>query len=243
MTICMENLSYDFKKLNPREKRLAKEHLSVDDLCQSNEGLSYQVIRREGQGSNTPPEVYRIMYDVRSIIGINDSNFPIYDTHHEIEISLPKEYPVKSPKCKVISDIWHPNIKSEGQYKGRICSNTKEFGKLYNLDLLILRIGRILEYKNYHAINVTPYPEDEKVAKWVRDFAEPNKIVRKGIGLIEGKEDLLPTPSSPNIEEKAPVKITKIKIKPSSNNKKPNVIRPEDIDQKPNLKISIKRKK
>jgi len=242
----MEPLSYDFKKLNPREKRLAKEHISVDELCMINEDIDYKLIRQSGENANIPPEVYHITYNVKSIVGINEEQNPIYDQQHEIEISLPREYPVKSPKCKVLTNIWHPNIKSEGQYKGRICSNTKEFGKLYNLDLLILRIQKILAYKNYHAVNVAPYPEDEKVARWVRDFAEPKGIVTKGVGLTAEPPNTDYPPITEPIKEIEPQPQEppkRIKIKVSSTNRKPNQISTENLDKTPNLKISIKRKK
>ena len=77
------------------------------------------------------------------------------------------------------SDLWHPNIKWDGKFKGRICGNTKEYGKGYDLVQLVYRIGEILQYKNYHAENTPPFPEDSMVAKWVKEYAEPNKIVDK----------------------------------------------------------------
>ncbi len=240
----MEPLSYNFKKLNPREKRLAKEHLSVDELCKANEDISYRLVRQSGENPDMPPEVYHVTYHLKSIIGIDEQQIPIYDQKHEIEISLPREYPIKSPKCKVLTNIWHPNIKSDGQYKGRICSNTKEFGKLYNLDLLILRIQQILEYKNYHAVNVAPYPEDEKVARWVRDFAEPNGIVKKGIGLANEQTTVnIPAPMEEPKESKPQAPPKRIKITVSNTNRKPNAINLENLGNKTNSKISIKRKK
>ena len=34
-----------------------------------------------------------------------------------------------------------------------------------------------MQYKNYHAEHIPPYPEDSKVAEWVMEYAEPNGIV------------------------------------------------------------------
>ena len=82
------------------------------------------------------------------------------------------------------SDLWHPNIKYHGKEKGHICSNAKDFGKRYNLYFLAHRIGEILQYKNYHAIEEPPHPDDEIVAEWVREYAEPKDIVNKDI-LVE----------------------------------------------------------
>jgi len=38
-------------------------------------------------------------------------------------------------------------------------------------------MGEIIQYKNYLAENIPPYPEDATVAKWVLNYAEPNGIV------------------------------------------------------------------
>lgn len=43
-----------------------------------------------------------------------------------------------------------------------------------SLKSLVLRVEQYLKYQDYHAQNVYPYPEDQNVAEWVRDEAEPN---------------------------------------------------------------------
>ena len=97
------------------------------------------------------------------------------------------------------------NIKYKGKHKGRICTNAKALGKTFTIDQLALRIGEMIQYKNYHAAHTYPFPEDEEVAKWVREFAEPQDIVNymKGIGT---DESLLmnPLPSNPVSPEPNP---------------------------------------
>jgi hypothetical protein len=77
------------------------------------------------------------------------------------------------------TELWHPNIKSEGRYKGRICGNTKGFGLGFDLFLLVIRIGEILQFKQYHAENTPPFPEDIKAARWLLEFGEPSGLVNK----------------------------------------------------------------
>ncbi len=50
----------------------------------------------------------------------------------------------------------------------------KEMGVLASLKELVLRVEMYLKYKMYHAENIYPYPEDQNVAEWVREEAEPN---------------------------------------------------------------------
>lgn len=255
----MNSIVYDLNSLNPREKRLAKEHMAIDELCNNNDFIEYKVTEREELLRGSPPKAYQIQYKVQSIIGVDENKNPILGYEHTVEVRLPKHYPVEPVACYAVTNVWHPNIKWDGNYKGRICGNLKDFGKTYSLDLLILRIGQILQYKNYLADNVPPYPEEEKVAAWVRDYAEPLEIVDtfNGINIdkipegpveqsivqesIEEKEevssveDVLPPPS---IKKPGISIIRKTSLKPSTN--KPQEPPPKTINTF--SKISIKKK-
>ena len=171
-------VKYDYSILkDPRDKRLAKEHELIEELCSRSNKISYKIIKQFG---GLPPEGYEITYDgVKSIIGINQDNTPVYGEYHVAEIVFPPEYPSSDgpPKCTMKTDAWHPNIRAKNPRKGRICINSKLLGAWHTLDFLILRIGHMLQYKNYHAIDQDPWPEDPDVAKWVREYAEPKNIV------------------------------------------------------------------
>ncbi|MDX2285506.1 MAG: hypothetical protein NW241_15170 [Bacteroidia bacterium] len=173
---------------NPRDKRLANEHLALAQLCEQTDRITYRL----PEGSSMPPETYIIGYKVRSIVKVDDQQMPIYGDYHEVEISFPAGYPMTAAaKCYMQTDAWHPNIKWEGRFKGRICGNTRDFGKLYFLNMLVIRVGEILQYKNYHAEQTPPFPEDEAVARWVREFAEPKDIVNKQKGIAADNGSLL----------------------------------------------------
>ena len=179
---------------NPRDKRLAIEHRRLHELCSAAERMVY--ICPNNFRAPLPPEVYQITYFLKSIVGLDAREAPIYGCKHQMEIILPAGYPTTAgAQCKMLTPVWHPNIKWEGKYKGRICVNVKEFGANYYIDDLVLRVGSILQYQNYHAKNEQPFPEDPKVAQWVREYAEPRKIVDKERGIfVDGTSLLGPVP-------------------------------------------------
>ncbi len=231
----MEEPIYNLKSFkNPRDRRLANEHLSLHELCSKTDRITYEVVSMRKH----PPEEYLITYKLKSIIGIDNNNDPIYAYEHQLEVSFPADYPASSvAKCYMKTPVWHPNIKHDGRFKGRVCVNAKEFGKLFFLDDLVIRVGQILQYQNYHAKNEQPFPEDEKVAKWVRDYAEPKDIVNKDKQIyIDGTSLLGPLPEDfhPPMETDAdnvepPQSGSSIKIKsskskpPTSSGKKINI--------------------
>lgn len=185
-------------------KRLAKEHLLLLEIEST-------TIRIEVAGVRGPlkiPDTYNIHFNVRSIVGINDDESPIYGNHHIVELHLPLKFPMESPRIYMKTDAWHPNIKWDGKFKGRICGNTRDFGKGFDLTQLVFRIGEILQYKNYHADNTPPFPEDSMVAKWVKEYAEPNDIVNKYKDIVVDTRELTDnTPvSEPVANEVAEVK-------------------------------------
>jgi hypothetical protein len=170
-------------RYDPMERRLVHEHLLVAALCESHTGLSYKLIEAE----TLPPRDYRVVFQgLRSIVNIDHEQLPVFGTDHVMEIHLPSGYPLDAPICYMVSPIWHPNIQNEpGPYQGRICGNTEAFGAYYSLDALILRIKSMLLFETYHAELRFPYPEDEQVARWVREIAEPLGIVKQGVGIAD----------------------------------------------------------
>lgn len=177
----METPVYDINQLqDPRDKRLATEHLLLHDFCSKTDKISYEV-----DGKRMPPEKYLIHYHLKSIVGVEpETQAPIYGDHHIVEISLPKAFPIEGARIYAKTDLWHPNIKWSGRYKGRVCGNLDSFGKMYTMDLLVRRIGHILQYKNYHADKeISPYPEDFEVADWVIEIGEPQGVFDKSKGI------------------------------------------------------------
>ena len=170
--------NYDFNlslfKQRPFLIRLAKDHISLSEM--KSDVIDFEVVKTTDLDI---PVVYHVHYRFKSITGIDDNRQPIYGNHHIAEFSLARPYPLEPCKVYMKSDVWHPNIKWDGRLKGRVCSNVDKLGIAFDLFGLVLWVGEILQYKNYHATDEPPFPEDANVAKWVLNFAEPNGIVNK----------------------------------------------------------------
>ena len=209
---------------NPRDNRLATEHELLDDFCKQSKLISYEAKKRKG---GLPPERYLIHFKVKSIIGIDASQKPIYGEDHTAEIKISPEYPLGGqPGCYMTTPLWHPNIKFDGEFAGKICINKEALGHWHTMDMLAERIGEMLQYKNYHAINTPPYPEDAKVATWVRDFAEPMNIVNKKKGIFVDNRPLL-EPSKEWLKtrkEKIEVRILNVRRNDSLSQEQANII-------------------
>jgi Ubiquitin-conjugating enzyme len=198
--------NYDFN--NPHFQRMrqhirpANEHIALAKL----QSPVIEIEIAETDGPLQIPIRYLVHYNVRSILGIDAVTLePTYGNRHTMEISLPPQYPMEPPKIYMRTEIWHPNIKFEGKYQGRICGNQKNFGKAYGLDLLVLRVGEIIQYKNYHADHTPPFPEDSTVANWVKTYAEPNEIVHKDKGIFTDYSSLIGLDAPEIIENIEPV--------------------------------------
>lgn len=180
---------YDLKKLSPRDACLWKEWKELDSLCSKRKetstnprepSISYIIRKKNAMGL---PTEYEIWYRVKSIIGVKDTpapREPIFGFLHKMSIVLPNNYPSAdgNPIFTFRTDIWHPNIRYSGSFKGHVCLNSKDMGVMASLKSLVLRVEQYLKYKDYHAQNVYPYPEDQNVAEWVREEAEPNGWTR-----------------------------------------------------------------
>jgi hypothetical protein len=154
------------------------------------------------------PTEYEIWYRVKSIVGVKGNTIPrepIFGYLHKMSIVLPNNYPSAdgNPIFTFRTDIWHPNIRYSGSFKGHVCLTIKEMGVLASLKDLVLRVEQYLKYQLYHAQNTYPYPEDQNVAEWVREEGEPNGWVRFG---QDKPEPVAPTPQkSEEVKENKPV--------------------------------------
>lgn len=177
----MNQPNYDLDSIrDPFLYRLAAEHIRLEQLSYANSDLMSYTVQKRSREHPFPPVAYRVKYYVRGIVGIDDNKMPLYGNEHELSILLPINFPEQAAECKMLTDTWHPNINSDGPFKGAICTNHAGFGSLFFLDELVVRIGEFLQYQRYLAENKAPWPEDQKVAAWVIEFGEPNGIINRG---------------------------------------------------------------
>ena len=209
--------NYNQKELSGRDARLWIEWKNLDTLCAKRKAnsenprepsLSYIIRRKNAMGL---PTEYEIWYRVKSIVGVKEGSIPrepIFGYLHKMSIVLPNNYPSAdgNPIFTFRTDIWHPNIRYSGSFKGHVCLTIKEMGVLASLKDLVLRVEQYLKYQLYHAQNTYPYPEDQNVAEWVREEGEPNGWVRFGQDKPKPVEEAAPSlteePKTPSPQKK-----------------------------------------
>ena len=207
---------FEDKELSGRDARLLQEWKELDAVCCKRRAnspdirkpsLSYIIRRKNATGL---PTEYEIWYRVKSIVGVEDTEpprKPIFGYLHKMSVVLPNNYPSAdgNPVFTFITDVWHPNIRYSGSFKGHVCLTIKEMGVLASIKDLVLRVERYLKYQMYHAANTYPYPEDQGVAEWVREEGEPNDWVKFTQDMPEAAPPK-PLPTAPTAEAAAPAK-------------------------------------
>ncbi len=155
-------------KLPPRTRRLVADAETVRSAFKS-----FPLIRIH-QAVGNPPELYRIIYNVRGLARGQDGK-PIYREGHVVEIQLTRDYPRQSPKCRMLTPIFHPNIEP-----AMICVGDHWTAAERLVDLVI-RIGELISYQAYNIKS----PLDGEAAMWAdtnakhlpvdpRDLRPPN---------------------------------------------------------------------
>ena len=176
--------NFNQKSLSGRDIRLLQEWKDLDILCckrkieSSNPrkpSISYIIRRKNALGL---PMEYQIWYRCKSIIGVKDTEIPrepIFGYLHKMDIMLPNNFPSAdgNPILRFVTNVWHPNIRYSGSFKGHVSISFMENGVIASLTDLVLWVERCLKYNIYH-----PKTEDPNVAEWVREEGEPNGWTR-----------------------------------------------------------------
>jgi ubiquitin-protein ligase len=108
----------------------------------------------ESQG--TPPDLYRIEYDIQSLEPTDNPEQPAPRNVHQVEIQLTADYPRMPPQCKMLTPVYHPNIDPS-----HICVGDHWAAGERLVDLVI-RIGEMLAYQAYNIKS----PLDAHAAMW-----------------------------------------------------------------------------
>jgi ubiquitin-protein ligase len=149
--------------MDPRERRLIADARKVRELAANSDLIEATAI--DG-AFGRPPEIWEITYRCRGVVGASRDGAPIYGTHHRVRIELGREYPDQPPVMRWLTPILHPNI--EGREPHRVCIDQAHWQVGQTLDRIVLMIGEMVQYKNYHAEDTSPWPLDTEAAAWAR---------------------------------------------------------------------------
>ena len=102
-----------------------------------------------------PPDKYLVEYRVGGL-DRGKGGKPVPRDRHVVEIQLTSEYPRLSPKCRMLTDVFHPNIDPT-----TICVGDHWTAGERLVDLIV-RIGEMLSYQAYNIKS----PLDAEAAMW-----------------------------------------------------------------------------
>lgn len=149
----------------PRMRRLRGDYELMRELSARSDLISFKASQ---PNPNLPPERYIVTFTCKSIVGVDRQGNPKYGEHHQVEIYLHNQYPHRWPGMKWLTPIWHPNI---NHINGSVCIDAAWWAASRSLDRLVVMLGEMLQFKNYHDDPTKPpFPWDAEAARWSRDY-------------------------------------------------------------------------
>lgn len=150
---------------SPRMRRLRADYQLMQDLSARTDLIS---VTAQSPRPNLPPERYIVTFKCKSIVGIDNSGNPKFGDHHQVEIYLHNQYPQRWPGMKWLTPIWHPNI---NHLNGSVCIDAAWWTASRSLDRLVIMLGEMLQWKNFHDDPTKPpFPWDADAARWSREY-------------------------------------------------------------------------
>jgi len=150
---------------SPRMRRLRADFELMQELASRSDVISF---RAKSPRPNLPPETYIVTFKCRGIIDVDRQGNPKYGTNHQVEIYLHNQYPQRWPGMKWLTPIWHPNI---NHLNGSVCIDAAWWTASRSLDRLVVMLGEMVQYKNFHDDPTKPpFPWDPEAARWCREY-------------------------------------------------------------------------
>jgi ubiquitin-protein ligase len=167
----------------PRFRRLKADYEKMLELKAHSELIDFEVVDPK---PGFPPEKYIVTFRCKSIIGVDMFGKPRFGDKHQVAIYLHNEYPHRWPGLKWLTPIWHPNIKGAN---GSVCIDAAWWTAARSLDRLVVMLGEMAEWKNYHDDPTKPpFPWDAQAAKWSREY----RMTHPGCFPVDQRELLRP---------------------------------------------------
>ncbi len=154
---------------SPRMRRLLGDHERMRELAARSDLIRFEAETPRG---GAPPERYVVTFTCKGIIGLDRRGRPRYGEHHQVEIYLHNQYPQRWPGLKWLTPIWHPNIH---HLNGSVCIDAAWWTASRSLDRLVVMLGEMIQYKNFHDDPTRPpFPWDAEAARWCREYRARN---------------------------------------------------------------------
>ena len=184
---------------SPRMRRLRGDQKLMDELARQSDFISFTA---SSARKGLPPERYVVTFSCKGIVGVDRKGNPKFGNKHQIEIYLHNQYPQRWPGMKWLTPVWHPNI---NHINGSVCIDAAWWTASRSLDRLVLMIGEMIQYKNFHDDPTKPpFPWDPEAARWSREYRKKN-------------------PSAFPVDQRELLRPERIKIKKESKAKKPKI--------------------
>jgi ubiquitin-protein ligase len=152
---------------SPRMRRLQSDFQLMQELAARSELIEFKA---EAVRPGLPPEKYIVTYKCKGITSVDRDGKPKYGNRHQVEIYLHNQYPQRWPGMKWLTPIWHPNI---NHLNGTVCIDAAWWTASRSLDRLVLMIGEMVQYKNFHDDPTQPpFPWDPEAARWSRAYRQ-----------------------------------------------------------------------
>ena len=150
---------------SPRMRRLRADLVLMKELAARSDLISFET---KGARAGTPPETYIVTFKCKGIVDVDRQGNPKYGSRHQVEIYLHNQYPQRWPGMKWLTPIWHPNI---NHLNGSVCIDAAWWTASRSLDRLVVMLGEMLQYKNFHDDPTKPpFPWDPDAARWCREY-------------------------------------------------------------------------
>src|SRR5581483_12011888 len=136
-------------RITMRTRRLMAD---AEQVRRAFDGFELMCVR---PGDGEAPEVYQVDYQINGM-DRGGNGQPVPRVQHTAEITLTADYPRLSPKCRMLTPIFHPNIDA-----ATICVGD-HWTAGERLADLIVRIGEMIAYQAYNIKS----PLDGEAAMW-----------------------------------------------------------------------------
>jgi ubiquitin-protein ligase len=158
---------------DPRYRRLLAEQEELTEFAMGSQFIEIEPVESQ---PGWPPDEYIVTYRCRGIVGVDDDRQPLYDNEHKVSLKFSEHFPMQEPQLKWLTPIWHPNI--EHKEPRHVCTdNPKTWWAGKRTTEIVQFMGELVQYQRYYAQLRAPFPIDREVAEWVREYAEPNRII------------------------------------------------------------------